>query len=321
MNKRLVMLGLVAGCLTAAVAQADTSYPEHPITLIVTFAPGGNVDYTARLVAPAMSKALGQSVVVENRAGAGGIIGSEYVKRAPDDGYTVLVGSANISIAPFVYKHVPYQPLTDFVAVGGIQSVPLLLETSKKSGITNWAEFVRASKTPPGLTTATAGNGTSNDLALATLKVKSGLKLTPVPYTGSGPAISDLLAGHVPSMVDQLTSSLPQIRAGTLQPVAILTDKRSSQLPDVPTIKELGVSGVNATTWVGLFVRQGTPADVLTKLEHALQTALADPTVRQRLHDLGVTPFEMTHTQFVDFVKRDLSNNQHIVEQAHIQIQ
>jgi len=321
--RKLVSAMVAAGALTYAMtwpatAAAESSWPDHPVTVVVTFAPGGNNDLTARILAPALGKALGQSVVVENRAGAGGIIGTQYVQRARPDGYTLLLGTANLSIAPFVYKDVPYDPLRDFVPIGGIQSVPLVLTASKASHITTWAEFAKAAASGKGVGVATPGSGTSNHLALERIKLQTKLNLTHVPYKGSGPAISDVMAGQVESMVDQLNSSLPQIKAGKIQAIAQLGPTRSKMLPDVPTLKEQGVAGIEATTWIGLFAATGTPPDVVAKLDKALQTAMADPEVQKRLDEMGVSRFDMTRDAFTAFVKKDLMNNKEIVEKAQI---
>ena len=323
MTKILLRIGfLTASFLTVAVGSipsaAAQDFPNHPLRIVVPWPPGGNVDFTARTVQAAFSEALGQQVLVENRAGAGGTIGSAQVAKASPDGYTLLLGSSGtISAAPAVFKTISYDPARDFIAVGAIQYVPMVLTVAPKTPVATWAEFVAYSKTKP-ISVASAGNGSSNHLAMELLMRQAKLSLLHVPYKGSGPAITDLLGSQVESMVDQLTASIEHIRNGKLRALAVTSLARSPLLPNVPTLDELGVKGYEAGTYTGIFAPAGTPAAVVARLHAALRKALADPGVRERYRAAGADVWEMRQEEFEAYVRADVDKWRRVAREANI---
>jgi tripartite-type tricarboxylate transporter receptor subunit TctC len=312
----LLTAGLLAvGEIPLAAAQ---DFPNHPIKVVVPWPPGGNVDFTARTVQAALAEVLGQQVIVENRAGAGGTIGSAQVAKSSPDGYTLLLGSSGtISAAPAVFKNISYDPARDFIAVGAIQYVPMVLTAAPKTPVANWSEFVAYSKTKP-ISVASAGNGSSNHLAMELLMRQAKLSLVHVPYKGSGPAITDLLGSQVEAMVDQLTASIEHIRNGKLKALAVTSLARSPLLPNVPTLDELGVKGYEAGTYTGLFAPAGTPPAVVAKLHGALRKALADPGVRERYRNAGADVWEMSQPEFDAYVRGDVEKWKKVAREANI---
>jgi tripartite-type tricarboxylate transporter receptor subunit TctC len=295
-------------------------FPARPVRIVVPWPPSGNVDITARTVAPALGEALGQPVIVENRAGAAGTIGSAAVAKSPPDGYTLLLGSSGtITAGPAVFKSLPYDPVKDFVAVGGIQSVPIVLTAAPKTPVSSFQEFVSLAKAKPGgLSIASAGSGSSNHLAIELLMRMADLKLLHVPYKGSGPAITDLLGSQVESMMDQLTASIGHIREGRIKPLAITSRSRSPLLPNVPTLEELGVKGYEASTFTGLFAPAGTPQPVLGKLSASLKKALSNDTVRERYQSMGVEIIDASQAEFAAFVRADLDKWRRVAREGNI---
>ena len=313
---------LTAGLL--AVGQipnvAAQDFPNRPVHVIVPWPPSGNVDITARTVAPALGDALGQQVVVDNRPGAGGTIGSAQVAKASPDGYTLLLGSSGtISSAPAVFKTISYDPLKDFVAIGAIQYVPMVLTAAPKTPVTNYAEFlayVKAKGAP--VSVASAGSGSSNHLAIELLIRQAKLPLLHVPYKGSGPAITDLLGSQVETMVDQLTASIEHIRNGRLKALAVTSLARSPLLPNVPTLDELGVKGYEAGTYTGIFAPASTPPAVVARLHAALRQALQNAGVRERYRAMGADVWEMTQPAFDAYVRGDVEKWRKVAREANI---
>ena len=306
---------LIVGAIPLAAAQ---DFPNHPVKVVVPWPPGGNVDFTARTVQPALSEVLGQQVIVENRAGAGGTIGSAQVAKSSPDGYTLLLGSSGtISSAPAVFKTIAYDPAKDFVAVGAIQYVPMVLTAAPKTPVANWPELVSLSKTRP-VSIASAGNGSSNHLAIELLMRQAKLPLLHVPYKGSGPAITDLLGSQVETMMDQLTASIEYVRNGKLKALAVTSLARSPLLPNVPTLDELGVKGYEAGTYTGLFAPAGTPPAVVARLHGALRKALADPGVRERYRAAGADVWDMSQADFEAYVRADVDKWKKVAREANI---
>jgi tripartite-type tricarboxylate transporter receptor subunit TctC len=323
MLKRLMYsLAAVSAAVLCSAAHAQ-DFPKHPIKIVVPWAPGGNVDITARTLQQALGKALGQPVIVENRAGAGGTIGTAAVVKSPADGYTLLLGSSGtITSGAAVFKNLSYDPLKDLVPVGPIQYVAMVLTAALKTPVSNFKEYVAYANSKPGqVSIASAGNGSSNHLALELMARQANLKLVHVPYKGSGPAINDLLGGQVESMMDQMTSSLEQIRSGRIKALGVTSLKRSPLLPNVPTLDEQGLKGFEAGTFTGLFAPAGTPPAVLDKLHAALQQALADETVRARYHSMGVEIMNMSRPEFAAYVQADYQKWLKIAHEANIVIQ
>ena len=310
--------GLLAVGQIPSVAAQD--FPNRPVHVIVPWPPSGNVDITARTVAPALGDALGQQVVVDNRPGAGGTIGSAQVAKASPDGYTLLLGSSGtISSAPAVFKTINYDPLRDFIAIGAIQYVPMVLTAAPKTPVTSYAEFlayVKAKGAP--VSVASAGSGSSNHLAIELLIRQAKLPLLHVPYKGSGPAITDLLGSQVETMVDQLTASIEHIRNGRLKALAVTSLARSPLLPNVPTLDELGVKGYEAGTYTGIFAPASTPPAVVARLHAALRQALQNAGVRERYRAMGADVWEMTQPAFDAYVRSDVEKWRKVAREANI---
>jgi tripartite-type tricarboxylate transporter receptor subunit TctC len=298
-------------------------YPSHPIRLVVPWPPSGNVDITARAIAPALGDALGQQVVVENRAGAAGTIGSAQVAKSAPDGYTLLLGSSGtITAGPAVFKTLPYDPLKELVAVGPIQSVPIVLTVAPKTPVSSFQEFFDLAKSKPGqVSIASAGSGSSNHLAIELLMRQANLKLLHIPYKGSGPAITDLLGSQVESMMDQLTASIGHIREGRIRAIAISSQKRSPLLPNVPTLDESGVKGYEAATFTGIFAPAGLPSSVLEKLSSSMRKALAVESVRERYRSMGVEVMDMSQPEFAAYVRADLEKWRKVAREGNIVVE
>jgi tripartite-type tricarboxylate transporter receptor subunit TctC len=318
--KRL-LTGIAA--LAFSVLVHAQEFPARAVRIVVPWPPSGNVDITARTVAPALGEALGQQVIVENRAGAAGTIGSAAVAKSPPDGYTLLLGSSGtITAGPAVFKSPPYDPVKDFVAVGGIQSVAIVLTAAPKTPVSSFQEFLSLAKAKPGaLSIASAGSGSSNHLAIELLMRMADLKLLHVPYKGSGPAITDLLGSQVESMMDQLTASIGHIREGRIKPLAITSRSRSPLLPNVPTLEELGVKGYEASTFTGLFAPAATPQPVLGKLSASLKKALANDTVRERYHGMGVEIIDASQAEFAAYVRADFEKWRRVAREGNIVVE
>jgi len=313
---------LAAGLLLSALAAAPAlaAYPDKPVTVIVAFAPGGNVDATARAIGPALSRVLGQPVVIDNRGGAGGTIGSGLVARAAPDGYTLMVGStATNATAPAFVKSVSYDPVKSFTAIGGISTTPSVLVVAPNTAARNYAELVKESQgRASGLNMGSPGTGSLNHLTTELLKQKTGLNATHVPYKGAGPALTDLMGNQLDAMVDQLSSSAPFIESGRLRAIAQTGATRSPLLPDVPTLREQGVEGVDVAVYTGLFAPAGLPAEVKDKLVQALHEALRDPDVQQRLQAQGSEPMQLSQPEFEQFVASEAARWRDVVQTAGI---
>ena len=309
----------VATCLPLAAAAQE--FPSKPVRIVVPWPPGGNVDFTARAIAPALSDALGQQVIVDNRAGAGGTIGTAMVAKSPPDGYTLALGSSGtMTNAPAVYKTIQYDPIRDFTAIGPIQSVPIVLTVAPKTPVTTYKEFVELAKTR-NVSVASAGNGSSNHLALELLMRQAHLKLTHVPYKGSGPALTDLLGSQVDAMMDQLTASIGYIKEGRLKALAVTSRNRSPLIPNVPTLAELGVTGFEASTWTGLFGPSGLPPAVAEKLHAALRKALSSESVKERYRSMGSEVMDMGQPEFNAYVRADYEKWRVLAREGNIVIE
>ena len=316
------MLGRLAasGLLLVAAAAAAQDFPNRPVRIIVGFPPGGNVDLTARAVAPGLGDALGQQVVVENRGGAGGTVATLAVIKSPPDGYLLALGSSGtVTIAPNVYRSATYDPVRDMTAIGPIQMVPLVITAAAKTPVASYAELVALVKARNGqVSMASAGNGTSNHLAIELLRKLGNLDVLHVPYKGAGPALNDLLGSQVETMMDQLSASMPHIRDGRIKPLAVTSAKRSSFLPNVPTLAELGVTGYEASTFTGLFGPANMPQPVVDKLAQALRTALAQPAVRERYRAMGAEVLDWSRDEFAAYVRTDFEKWRAITRDGNI---
>jgi tripartite-type tricarboxylate transporter receptor subunit TctC len=294
-------------CLPLAAAAQASDFPNKAIRLVVPFPPGGATDAAARLVAVKMSEHWGQPVLVDNRAGAGGNVGSDLVAKSPADGYTLVMGvTGSHAINTSLYSRMPYDPVTDFVAISQVAVVPNVLVVHPSVPAKNLAELVALAKKEPGkLNYASLGNGTAAHLGMEMLKSEAGVDITHVPYKGSAPAVSDLLGGQVQMMVDGLPSALPHVKAGKLRAIALTSLRRSPSLPDLPTISET-YPGFYADAWSGLFAPKGTPQPVVDKLSAEVQRILKLPDVREKLAALGAEPVGSTQAEFAAHVKKEI---------------
>ncbi|MFN9489148.1 MAG: Bug family tripartite tricarboxylate transporter substrate binding protein [Betaproteobacteria bacterium] len=313
--------GLIAAALVLGSAAAwSQSYPVKPVRIVVPFAPGGNVDINARAIAPGLNEIFGQQVLVENRAGAGGMIGGEFVARAPADGYTLLMASNSVySVAPNVFSKPRYHPVKDFAAISGISNVPFVIVLHPSVPARNLKEFIALVKSRPGqMTMATAGTGTSNHLVGELFQISAGVRMTGVPYKGSGPALIDLIGGQVDSHVDQLTASMAYIQSGRIRALAVTTDQRAPLLPNVPTLAEQGLKGFDATTITGLLAPAGTPKEVIDRVHAAVVKVTAQQAIRDRFAALGATTLGNSPAEFADYIRQDYARWQKVVAAANI---
>lgn len=317
---RLATSLLLALIVWFPIAARADDYPSKPVRIVVPWPPGGNIDITARTLAPALGEALGTTIVIDNKGGAGGTIGMSAAIKAPPDGYTLVLGStATVTVAPSVYKGVDYNPLKDLIAIGPINSAPMVLTAASRSAVSTYEDFEKEAKKRSGqISVAHSGTGSSNHLAIELISMRTGLKLLPVPYKGSGPALNDLVAGQVEMMVDQVTASLPHIKEKRIKAIAVTTQKRVASLPDVPTLDELGLKGFEASTFTGLFASANLPKPVVDKLTAAHAKAMADPTVRARYAELGVDVLDQDIATFRQFVEEDYNKWLKVVTEAKI---
>ncbi|MBB2919404.1 Bug family tripartite tricarboxylate transporter substrate binding protein [Cupriavidus alkaliphilus] len=301
-----LLLGLAFHAQTAG---AQAPYPSKVIRLVVPFTPGGSTDTLARLLADQLREELGQTVIVENKPGAGGNIGGEAVARAAPDGYTVLVAAAGPTVInPSLYPKMPYNPVRDLAPVTLIAREPNLIAVNAALPVHNVKEFIAYAKARPGqLTFGSAGNGTPAQLAGELLNQTAGLTLQHVPYKGTGPAVADLIAGHITVVIDNMPPLLPHVQSGKLRALAVTGDKRASATPDLPTAEEAGLKGYVITAWKGLMVPAGTPRAVIDKLNAATVKIVARPQMRKRLIDLGAEPVGSTPEQFAQQIRTDAS--------------
>jgi tripartite-type tricarboxylate transporter receptor subunit TctC len=285
-TRRLFALALVALPLSI---QAQGAYPKKPIKLIVPFPPGGNVDLSARILAPELAKELGQPVIVENRAGAGGTLGLDAVAKSAPDGYTIGIASpVNHLAAPSLYPKLPYDSIKDFTPVGLIASVPMVLVIGPSSPVKSVQELLALARGRKGtMTMASAGSGSGNHIVGELFQEATGTRFVHVPYKGSAPANTDLAGGHVDIHFDQLSSVLPLIQGGKLRPLAVTTSKRAALLPDVPTLAEAGVPKFDASTTLGLVLPGKAASELATRLNQVLDKVLMQPGVKDQFARLG----------------------------------
>jgi tripartite-type tricarboxylate transporter receptor subunit TctC len=320
----LARVGAAARALCAAIAvaaagAAHAQFPTKPITIIVPASPGGILDQTSRLVASELTKLVNQPVLVENKAGAGQIIGMQALLRAEPDGHTLVMGSVGPNAANYsIYPKLPYAP-GDFAPVAQVVSMPNVLLVNPSVPATTLAEFVALAKAKPGgLVLGSSGTATSGHLAAEMLKMRAGIDLVHVPYKGAAPALTDLVGGQVQVMVDNLITALPQVRAGRLRALAVTSAQRVPELPNVPTIAESGYPGFEVTVWVGLLAPAKTPPAVVSKLHTDIASVLAMPQVKQRIADMGGATIPMSPEQFGAFIRSEIDKWGAVVRQAGI---
>lgn len=291
--RRLVLAALSAAALlgTATGAQAQ-AYPSKPLKWVVGYPAGGGTDFLARTIAAQLSTQIGQQVVVDNRPGAGAIIGADITAKSPGDGYTVFTADNGVLVYnPALYKKLPYDAAKDFAPIGLMARAPLLLVAAPNAGIKDAKELMAAAKQSPGkLSYGSPGNGSPHHLAMELLKSRTGLFIVHVPYRGAAPALQDVMGGQIPLMMVDTSSGMSAIKSGKLLPLMILSGKRIAQLPDVPTMAELGYPDVEAYAWQGLVVPASTPKDVQSRLTREVQAALANADVKKKLFEAAWEP-------------------------------
>jgi tripartite-type tricarboxylate transporter receptor subunit TctC len=302
---------------TSGLAQAQ-GYPTHSIRLIVPFPPGGATDIIARAVAQRWTETLGQSVVVENRPGAGGNIGSDVVAKATPDGYTLLMGTVGThAINASLYTNMPYDHVKDFAPVILVAGVPNVMEVNPSVPAKTVQEFIAYAKANPGkLNFASSGSGTSIHLSGELFKVMTGVQMTHVPYKGSAPALTDLMGGQVQVMFDNLPPSLPHIKAGKLRPLAVTSATRAPALPDVPTVAESGVPGFEASSWFGVLAPAGTPRPIIDRLNGEVAKWLATPEAKERMLALGANAIGGSPEDFAAHIRAETAKWAKVVKES-----
>lgn len=314
---------LIAALLLPLAALAQDAWPSRPITFVVPFPPGGPTDLMARLIGPALSKRLNVPVVVENKAGASGNIGTGQVVRAKPDGYTILLAaSGNLSANQYLYPKLGFDPVKDLTPIIQISKFPLVLEVSEtNSKIRSFKDYVEAARNPANrVTFGSASNGTPQHLGGELFKSKAKVEIDHIPYKGAGPAIVDLMGGQITSMFDILGSSLPHIKSGKLRPLAVTTKTRSPQLPDVPSISELGYADFEYYAWHGISTTAGTPKPIVTRLNTEIQAIFADPAFKDKWLEIGSEVVAGTPEQFEALIKAEAGKMQTLITGLNIQL-
>ncbi|OZI45947.1 tripartite tricarboxylate transporter substrate binding protein [Bordetella genomosp. 4] len=312
-----------AGALLGAAAAVHAEYPERPVTWVVPFPPGGAMDNIARTLGEAMGRQLNTSFVVENRAGAGGNIGAAMVSRAKPDGYTIMIAANGMAVNPALYDNLNYDPQKDFAPISLLAIVPNVLVTNpQRTDSKSVADVIAKAKEQPGhYTFASAGVGTSIHLAGELFVSMAGIDMLHVPYKGSGPAVADLLGGQVDYMFDSVTSAKPHIMSGKLKALAVTTAKRSSALPDVPTVAEAGLPGYELTPWFAAFAPAGTPPEIVAKLNAAMRLALSDAKVKTTLETIGAEPIGGTPEELKTYLAKETIQGKKLVQERNIKLQ
>ena len=318
--KSLFAGGLAAGLLVAAQAQA--AFPERPVTLVVPFAAGGSTDVVARVIAEKMSADLGQQVIVQNVAGAGGSLGAGNVARAEPDGYTILMGTvATHALNPLILKSKPYDAEADFTPVSLLVLVPNVLVVNPELPAKSVEELLALLKAEPDKWSyASSGNGTPLHLSGELFKSMAGVTMEHIPYKGSGPALNDVLGNQVSIMFDNLPSSSAHIKAGTLKALAVTTAERAPSFPDIPTMAEAGLPGYETYTWNALFAPKDTPKDVVDRLNAAAVKAMADPGVAERMKEFSATIVASSPDELATHVKAEVAKWTPVVKDANVQM-
>ena len=287
LRSALLALGFACSLSTPLAALAD-SYPERPIKFVVPYPPGGGTDVVARIVQPRLQAVLGQSIVIENKGGAGGSLGTDIVSKAAPDGYTVLFTLSSHTINPAIFPKLPYDTLKDFEPVGTVASLPQLLAANPGVPVRTVADVVAQAKAAPDkFSFASVGNGSPGHLAGELMVIRTGAQMVHIPYRGGGPAVTDVMGGQVPLLWVSIPAAAQQVKAGKLRALAVSTLKRSPAFPDVPTMQEAGVADFEVDSWYAMLVPAKTPRAVIDKLNKALNTVLAEPAVRNQLLEQG----------------------------------
>ncbi|KQR58003.1 tripartite tricarboxylate transporter substrate binding protein [Acidovorax sp. Leaf160] len=316
-------LGTAAHAQSAPAAAGSGDYPAKPIRMVVPFPPGGGTDILARLVATKLGESAKWTVVADNRPGAGGTLGITETVRAAPTGYELVMGQKdNLVIGPWLYKNLPWEPTRDLTPIAHIAYTPVLIATSANSRFKTLADVVAAAKATPGtITYGSPGNGTSIHLAGDLFEKAAGVKLVHVPYKGSNPALMDALSGNVDLLVSSVPSAIGQIKSGKLRPLAVTSARRSSSLPEVPTVAEAGYAGFDVSTWYGLFAPAGTPAAVVTRVNAEVNKLLATPEMKAAIQAQGAEAEALSVSQFNTLFRNDYAKWKGIVEASGAKIE
>lgn len=324
-NKALAAMALVvtatAGVLSAAPAQAQGTWPDKPLKLVVPYPAGGNADNTARLLATQLGQRLGQQVVVDNRPGGSGTIGAAAVAKAPADGYTLLLDATAFTVNPSLFPKLPFDAAKDFAPISLVLQVPLLMVVPANSPFQSVADLVKAAKARPGhLTYASAGNGGAQHLAGELFKQGQKVAITHIPYRGGAPALTDLIGGQVDVMFSATTASGPFVKSGKLRPLAISSPRRVEGWESVPTVAESGVPGFQVSEWNGLFAPAGTPRPVLERLEAETRAIVTSPEMKKRFAELGVQGVGSSAQEFSSFLKAETTKWAEVIRTSGIRM-
>jgi tripartite-type tricarboxylate transporter receptor subunit TctC len=328
MQRRTLIQTAIAGLAASALPTfAQGTWPTgKAITYLVPFPAGGTTDVMGRLISQKLGAVLGTSVVIDNRGGAGGSVGSEIASRAAPDGYTMLGGTVSShAINISLYPKIGYDPIKSFAPVTLIGTNPVVLVVNAASPYKTLKDVLEASKTKPGgLSSASAGTGTSQHLSMELLAYKSGVKFTHVPYKGSGPAIQDVIGGQVDMMFDTTVVAAPHIQSGKLRAIAVTSAKRLASMPDVPTVAESGVKGLGdfeVVSWQAIFVPTGTPAPIVERLHKEIRTILAQPDMQDKMKGFGMEPADLTTAQIAAFQKAEVDKWAQVIKAANIKVE
>ena len=303
----LAIVSLLAAPLVGAQSAAQ-SFPNKPIRFVVPFPPGGGNDILARALAPKMSEILGQQVVIDNRAGAGGNIGADFVAKSPPDGYTIVIASNQVTMNPWIYSKLPFDIAKDFSPIAQIASVPMLLAINPEVPAKNLKEFIALAKAKPGsMNFSTPGLGTPQHIAFEVFNFDAGVKVTHVPYKGTSPSIVDLIGGQVQATIGTMASLEQHVKSGKVRAIAVSTPQRSPTMPDVPTIEEGGLKGYNVPLWYSVLAPANTPKEIVAKISASIRDALKDPQTKAQLERQGFVESYLDPAQMTALIKQDLT--------------
>jgi tripartite-type tricarboxylate transporter receptor subunit TctC len=316
----LLCCSLGFGAMPLASLAAETGFPARPVTLVIPFPPGGATDVNGRVIAQKLGKELGQPVVIENRGGAGTVVGASYVAKSTPDGYTLLLSSGStFTVNPAIRSNLPYDPVKSFEPIGIAGRVALILLANSEVPVQTVKQFVDYVKAAPGkYSYGSFGTGTTAQFAGETMLHATGLKMTHIPYKGSAPAMTDLMGGQIPFSIDTVSAAVPQLKSGKIKAIALTTAKRSALLPDVPTFAESGYPDVDMDSWLMLAAPKGVPADVKARLEKALAATIADPETKNKLLAAGLEPSYSSAAASVELINRELPIMRAVAARASI---
>jgi tripartite-type tricarboxylate transporter receptor subunit TctC len=300
---------------------ADDAWPAKPVTMLIPYAPGGTTDIIGRVLGDKVGRILGQSIVADNRGGAGGTIAGSMLARSAPDGYTIMLEHIGFAFNATLYTHLGYSPAKDITPVAYVGQTPNVLVVANKMPVHNIKEFLAYARANPGAVNyGSGGVGSAGHLPMEWLQSKENLKLTHIPYKGSGPAITDLISGRIDAMLLTIPAVLPYIRSGQVRPLATSGATRAASLPDLPTLEESGVKGFDYSPWYGVFVRAGTPVAIVNKLHDAINKALKDPETEKKMLEQGLAVKAMSQQQFQQIVQDDTARWKQIISSLNIKM-